>query len=222
MIASVQPPAAARHTWQAAFLAMLPVIRRHVQIAFRYLPAEAKEEAIQESLANTCVAFARLFQQGRSQRAFPIALARFAVAQIRDGRTVGSSQNVREVLSRYAQRKKGFSVQRLDQYDREEQQWIEAVVADTRTPVFEQVWFRIDFPAWLARLSPRNRRIAKLLAAGYSTGEVATRFGISASRISQLRRQLHDSWMDFHGDLPSRRPSKSRSSTPPTRRPHCV
>jgi DNA-binding NarL/FixJ family response regulator len=138
-------------------------------------------------------------------------LARFAVAQIRDGRTVGSPQNVREVLSRYAQRKKGFSVQRLDQYDREEQQWTEAVVEDTRTPVFDQVWFRIDFPAWLARLSPRNRRIAKLMAAGYSTGEVANKFGISASRVSQLRRQLHDSWLEFHGDLPSRRPTNSPS-----------
>jgi ATP/maltotriose-dependent transcriptional regulator MalT len=211
MIACVQPPAPARRTWQAAFLAILPAIQRHVQIAFRHLPAEAREEAIQESLANTCVAFARLFQQGRSQRAFPIALARFAVAQVRDGRTVGSSQNVREVLSRYAQRKKSFSVQRLDQYDREEQQWIEAVVEDTRTPVFDQVWFRIDFPAWLARLSPRNRRIAKLLAAGYSTGEVATKFDISPSRVSQLRRQLHDSWLEFHGDLPSRRPTNSRS-----------
>ena len=126
------------------------------------------------------------------------------MAQVRDGRTVGSSQNVREVLSCYAQRKKGFSVQRLDHYDWEEQQWIEAVVADTRTPVFDQVWFRIDFPAWLARLSPRNRRIAKLLAAGFSTGEVATKFGISASRVSQMRRQLHDSWMEFHGDIPSR------------------
>jgi DNA-directed RNA polymerase specialized sigma24 family protein len=222
MIASVQPPAGARRTWQAAFLAMLPVIQRHVQIAFRHLPAEAKEEAIQESLANTCVAFARLFQQGRSQRAFPIALARFAVAQVRDGRTVGSSQNVREVLSRYAQRKKGFSVQRLDQYDREEQQWTEAVVEDTRTPVFDQVWFRIDFPAWLARLSPRNRRITKLLAAGYSTGEVATEFDISPSRVSQLRRQLHDSWVDFHGDLPSRCPGNCRPCTPPIRRPHRV
>jgi DNA-directed RNA polymerase specialized sigma24 family protein len=222
MIASVQPPAGARRTWQAAFLAMLPVIQRHVQIAFRHLPAEAKEEAIQESLANTCVAFARLFQQGRSQRAFPIALARFAVAQVRDGRTVGSSQNVREVLSRYAQRKKGFSVQRLDQYDREEQQWTEAVVEDTRTPVFDQVWFRIDFPAWLARLSPRNRRIAKLLAAGFSTGEVATKFGISASRVSQMRRQLHDSWMEFHGDIPSRHAAAAISCPPHTRRPYCV
>ena len=50
---------------------------------------------------------------------------------------------------------------------------------------------RIDFPAWLATLSRRDRRIALRLADGDAAGSVAQQFGISQGRISQLRRELH-------------------------------
>ena len=60
---------------------------------------------------------------------------------------------------------------------------------------------RIDFPAWLATLSHRNRRIALRLAAGDAAGSVAQRFGISPGRISQLRRELAEAWQAFHGEF---------------------
>lgn len=114
-----------------------------------------------------------------------------------DGRRVGSRQNTRDVLSRRAQRKKRFQVERLDRFDDHENGWREAVVEDTRTPVFDQVCFRIDFPAWLARLSSRDRRIAELLAVGNSTKTVARQFRLSAARVSQLRREFYLSWREF-------------------------
>ncbi len=43
-----------------------------------------------------------------------------------------------------------------------DQAWRQAVVENHRTPVFQQVRFRIDFPAWLARLSPKQRKVALL------------------------------------------------------------
>jgi DNA-binding NarL/FixJ family response regulator len=200
MIAPIQRSKHSPPRWHRAFLAMLPAIVRCLRVAFRALQDEAREEAIQEALANTCIAYARLVQRGAADRAFPTVLARFAAAQVREGRRVGSRRNVRDVLSPYAQRKKQFFVERLDRFDTEEGQWLEAVVEDPHTPVFDQVWFRIDFPAWLDRLTPRHRRIAQTLALGHSTGEVARQFGISAGRVSQLRRELYESWCDFHGE----------------------
>jgi hypothetical protein len=95
-------------------------------------------------------------------------------------------------------------LQSLDHYDDQKQEWREAVINDPRTPVFHQVWFRVDFPAWLKRLSLRHRKIALALAKGYTTSWVATKFRLSRARISQLRRELHDSWQRFHaGDLQS-------------------
>ena len=60
---------------------------------------------------------------------------------------------------------------------------------------------RIDFDAWLATLSRRERRIAKVLAEGETTGGAAKKFGVSPSRISQMRSQLKRAWQLFQGEL---------------------
>jgi hypothetical protein len=204
-----------RPCWHQTFLAMLPTIHRYADLAFRDLHGDNHDDAVQEVVANTCVAFARLVEQGREDKAFPTVLARFAISQVRAGRQVGASLNVRDVLSRHARRKKGFVVERLDRMDRGHERWIEAVIEDPSTPVFDQVWFRIDFPEWLSQLSLRKREIAKALAIGDSTRHVAKRFGVSSGRISQLRRELYDSWLRFHGEPipPTRAPKNDHGSS---------
>ena len=191
-----QRPAA----WHGTFLALLPTIERSARIAFRNLRGEDHDDAVQEAVVRTCLAFRQLFLQGRASDAHPTVLARYAVAQIRAGRSVGTRMNIRDVLSHYAQRKKRFRVERLDHYESSDEVWREAIVEDPRTPVFDQVWFRIDFPLWLARLSGRDRRVAEALAVGDSTGEVAKRFGLTPGRVSQLRQAFYSSWRTFHGE----------------------
>jgi DNA-binding NarL/FixJ family response regulator len=71
-------------------------------------------------------------------------------------------------------------------------------VEDHRTPVPDQVAFRIDFPAWLCALSRGRRRIAEALAVGHSTSQVARRLRVSPGRVNQVRRELHDSWQKYH------------------------
>jgi DNA-directed RNA polymerase specialized sigma24 family protein len=186
--------------WQQQFLALLPVIINYVAPAFRNLHAEARAEAVQEAVCNAYVAFHRLMGQGRETLVYPTVLARFAVRQVWAGRQVGTRLNVQDVSSPYAQRRKQIRLGRLDRFDPKENRWLEAVVEDHRTPVPEQASFRVDFPAWLKTLSRRDRKVAKCLAAGHSTGEVARRFGISSARVSQLRRELYESWQQFHGE----------------------
>jgi hypothetical protein len=203
--------------WHPSFLAMLPAIRRSVRTSFRHLHGDHHDEAVQEAVANACVAFARLVERGCPDRAFPSALACFAVAQVRQGRLIGTSLNVRDVSSPYAQRRNRCTVERLDRFDGKQGRWEEAVVEDTRTAVSEQAWFRIDFPEWLSRLSPRDRRVAEALSIGHSTGDVARRFGVSPGRVAQLRRELHDSWRQFHGEAESPpREARVRRVRPPS------
>ncbi|HUT93405.1 MAG TPA: hypothetical protein VMY37_28335 [Thermoguttaceae bacterium] len=201
MIAS-RNPAPGRETlpaWHDGFLAMVPRIRRYADFAFRHLAEEARAEAVAETVANALLAYLRLFQQGKVDLAYPTVLARYAVAQIHDGRKVGNALNARDVLAERAQKRHGFVVERLDRFDKDSGKWIEAMIEDTETPVPDQAAFRCDFPAWLATHSTRHRRVAEALALSYSTGEVAKRFKVSRGRISQLRRELHDSWLEFHG-----------------------
>ena len=191
---------AAAPEWHRQFLAMLPVIRKYAKRAFQCLNAEAREDAVCEVTANAVVAFARLVELGKVDLAHPTVLARYGIVQTREGRRVGNRRRVGEVLSGYAQRKKGFFVERLDRFDKESAEWLEAVAEDPRTPVPDQVAFRVDFPAWLKLQTPRNRRIAEALAVGGTTSDVAKRFHVTSGRISQLRRQFQRSWQEFQGD----------------------
>ena len=189
------PPA-----WHAAFLAMLPAIRQQANYAFRRMRPAAKEDAVTEVVCATCAAFARLVAQGKAHVACPSALTRFAIKQCRAGRRTGNRLRINDVLSPYCQKRKGVKVERLDRFDREEDCWIEAVVPDDSRPVPEQVAFRIDFPAWLATYSERDRKIAEALSIGERTMDVAKRFGLSQGRISQMRNEFHDDWLAFHGE----------------------
>ena len=54
--------------------------------------------------------------------------------------------------------------------------------------------FALDFRTWLAKWDKRKRAIVEALAVGDKTSEVASRFGVSDGRISQLRREFESDW----------------------------
>jgi len=186
--------------WHADFLAMLPAIRTHARIAFRDFDPEARQEAVQEVMANTLVAFVRLVELDKVDLAYPTVLARYAVAQVRDGRRVGAKLKIRGLSSPYAQMRKGFQVERLDRCDRNDGQWQEILVEDRHATPADIAASRLDFAVWLKSLSSRYRKIATTLATGETTGRVARMFQLSDARISQLRRELSDSWRQFQGE----------------------
>jgi hypothetical protein len=101
--------------------------------------------------------------------------------------------NGKEPLSRYAQIGNGIKIEPHGE-------WIELLVEDKRAAVPDQVAAKMDIGAWFGTLSMRMKEIAKDLAFGCSTSEVARRHGVSAGRISQLRRTLEESWTAFQQD----------------------
>jgi hypothetical protein len=202
MIAFAKTPKRKRlaPAWQKAFLEMLPTIRRSAEIAFRAASPEARDDLVEEVIANAFVAYANLVRLGNRDSAFASALARYAIAQIRDGRRVGNRRRIRDVMSGYAQRHKAFHVVGLDFYDRPEERWLEIVVEDRRAGPAEIAVLRIDFQNWLRLLPRRQRKIALALAAGETTSAAAKLFGVTAARISQLRLWLKKSWEAFQGE----------------------
>ena len=189
--------------WHQAFVAMMPVIETHARISFRHLDADAKEEAVQNCLTNAMVAYLRLYELGKVDLAYPSVLARYAVAQTKDGRVTGNRLCVRDVSSPYAQKTKGTTLERLDHYDREANEWKEVLVEDRHCGPFDIVRTKLDFADWLNSLKRRDRRIAELLALGNHTTDVARRFKVCAGRVSQLRRELQRSWRQFVGEVPT-------------------
>jgi hypothetical protein len=178
----------------------VPIITTHARVCFRHLDPENCEEHVSEVVANAFCAFARLAQLGKLSLAYPSVLARYGVAQANEGRKVGSSLNVNDISSEYCQRVKGISVDRLDHFDTEEGAWQKILIEDRTATPADLAASRIDFPAWLETLNRRDRKIALKLAVGEKPGRVARLFHLSAGRISQLRRKLHDAWNRFHGE----------------------
>lgn len=200
---------------QAAFLILVPRIRTHGEVAFRYLKChDRREDAIAEMVALCWRWFLRLVQRGKDPAQFPSALADYAARAVRSGRRLAGMERAKEVLSLCARRRHGFAVESLpsstaspheDLYgdvhgQRKHDAWEERLQDDTRTPVPEQAAFRIDFPAWLGTQTERNRCIAEAMMQGDKTLELARQFAISPGRVSQLRRQLLQDYRRFHGE----------------------
>ena len=135
--------------------------------------------------------------------AFPTVLARFGVAQTREGRKVGGKMNCRDISSAYCQQRKKLVLERLDHYDSEEEAWAEILVEDKRVGPAETAVVRLDFSAWMQLLPRRLRKIAAFLASGETTTAAAKRFNVSQGRISQIRKELFLAWRRFQGEEPA-------------------
>lgn len=197
MIALAQTRPADRPAGQTKFLAMLPVITRYASLAFRSLDAEAREDAMAEVMANAYVAFARLAELGKTELAFPTVLALYGIRQYWDGRRVGTKANSNDLYAQQA------SLPREYLGTPQDQGWKEPLIDNRKSPVPDQAAFRIDFPRWLQTLPDRDRDIVLRLCQGERPVEVARQYGITRGRVSQLRRELHEGWLRFHGEISS-------------------
>ena len=188
--------------WHPTFMGMLPKICRYARHAFRHLSPECREESVQDVVCNALVAFSRLADHGKIELAYPTVLARYGIVQHRCGRRVGTRLNILDITSPYCRANKGVVVGRLDRYDANEEAWREILIEDRHAGPAEIATSRIDFAGWLKTLSRRDRKLALKLATGENTGKVAKLFKVSAGRISQIRRELMESWRTFVGEEP--------------------
>jgi hypothetical protein len=206
------PPIAHLH---AAFLSILPRIERHARLYFRHLRCpQRQDDAVAETVALAWRWFVRLVERGKDPLSFPTVLAAYAARAVRCGRRLCGQRSGKDVLSPLARQRHGFAVEGLpnsvraahdERYgvpggQRRQDAWEERLRDNTQTPVPEQVAFRLDFPAWLDSLTPRERRLVGEMANSERTLDLSRRFDVSPARISQLRRELHADWRRFLGD----------------------
>jgi hypothetical protein len=185
----------------AKFLAMLPRIRRQAGYYLRHVSKKDRADAIQEVVASAFVSYVRLVERGKADLAYAGPLARYGTFQYLNGRRVGNRMNGRELTSDLCRQKNGVSVELLDHFDNPADEWQQIVVEDRHSGPAEVASTRIDFGAWLESLPVRTRHVAETLATGEATSHVARMFGCSASRISQLRQELYQTWRVFQGDV---------------------
>jgi hypothetical protein len=188
---------------QASFLAIvLPRVLSHGRVSFRHLKCRhRREDAIQEMIGLSWQWHLRLAEKGKDATLFPTALATYAARALRSGRRLCGQEKVNDVLSPLAQRERHFAVEKLPDFSTLNGSPLEeALRNNTVSPVPEQAAFRLDFPAWLARLTERDHAIVEDLLLGERTLDVADKYGISPGRISQKRTEFCQDWQRFCGE----------------------
>jgi hypothetical protein len=201
---------------QSRFLSIRPRIETHARIYFRHVKCQTtKADRIAETLALAWKWFVRLAKRGKDATQYPSILATYAVKAVQNGRRLCGQLKAKDVMNERTQRRHGFKVEALPLSTRRCHEELHAGVTgqrhldayeerlhdNTRTPPDEQAAFRIDFPAWLTTRTERDRRIIKDMAFGEGTNHLARRFGLSPARVSQLRREYHDDWRQFTGEM---------------------
>jgi hypothetical protein len=197
---------------QEAFLAIQPRLLLHARIVFRHVRCpQQRADHIAEVIGLCWKWFIALARRGKDARQFVNALATYAARAVRSGRRVCGQERSRDVLSRLARQRHGFRVESLplairlpfeEEYARvlgpRRMDVLEERLQDNRqTPVPEQVIFRCDFPCWLQTRTPRDRSIIADMVCDESTTALARKYGVSAGRISQLRREYYRDWQRF-------------------------
>lgn len=180
---------------RAHFEGLLPDLERYLRFAFRAWRGEQLAEFLQEARCQALHGFALLCERGRESLAYPYPLARNAVRAVFSGRTFGQPVNSKDAFARSAQERGAFDVLMGVSW--------QALDLETRRGAnpADIVQARIDFSAWLDSLSTRDRAIAMRLAMGERTKDVASAFGLSPGRVSQLRDELRASWSRYIGDI---------------------
>jgi hypothetical protein len=185
---------------QARFVELRPQIEKHGRIYFRFVRCKQRlADLIAEMVSLGWKYFVRLVLRGKDPRNFLPMFNRRLAQHVKLGRRITGKEKPNDVLSSRAQVQHGFMVQTLPQYETDsgDNEALDALQDNTRTPPPEQAAFRIDFSAWLRTQTHRKRRIIHELMMGERTLDVANRFGTTPSRISQIRRELHRDWNLF-------------------------
>jgi hypothetical protein len=185
---------------QASFLAVvLPRILTHGRVCFRHVKcSHRRQDAIQDMIGLAWTWHVRLAEKGKDATAFPTALACYAGRAVRSGSRVAGQERANDVLSPVAQRRHHFFVGRLPDFETlSEHPLCEALLDNTKSPPDETVCFKLDFLAWLASLTERDRSIVEDLMIGERTLKVANKYKVSPARISQKRREYQQDWRSF-------------------------
>src|SRR5262249_25695385 len=148
--------------------------------------------------------FLRLIELGKNPLQFPTAIADFAARAVKAARRLCGKHKGKDVMNPMARQRFDFMVERLpvstrrsheDRYanphGQQAQDIFEERLRDNSiTPPPDAAAFKIDFACWLQTRTDRDRGIIGDMLLDERTLDLAKKYGLSAGRISQKRREF--------------------------------
>jgi len=172
----------------------------HVPLVFahwakRVESSDLREELLQESVCNAWAHWQALLRKNDSvPRHLIPGLVKWAVIHALSGRGIAHRPGAGEAAStdkRPDRCRPGrvIGAHALSLFDVPE-----LFLWATGSDPSHHVEVKIDFQHWINQQSPLKQRVARMLAMGNGTAIVAQETGLSAARVSQIRRELKNSW----------------------------
>ena len=174
-----------------SFEVLLAKMKPHFQHFARRvlrLKGDNLDDVMQELTATAYEMYRSLVQRGKE--VFYTPIMRFAIGHYKTGRRFIGSSSV-DVFS-----DKTRILGRSEICDGD----VLYFLFDERTNVAKSVAFKLDFQDWYRQQSARDQEIIRDLAMGEMPSDVAKKFGVSPSRITQYRRKYAASWYTFISD----------------------
>lgn len=199
----------------APFLDLLPKLHTHAAIYFRGIPCpDRKADKINETVALAWKWYIRLCEKGKDITKFRMVFIYLVAKAVKSGRRICGQEKAKDVLSPLAQQRHNFVVESLPastrvphehlygepRGQRKQDAYEERLKDNMVSPIPDQVQFRIDFPAWLATLTPRERKLIRAMALNEKTSDLSKEFEVSPGRISQMRKEFQQGWHRYIGD----------------------
>ena len=160
------------------------------------------EELTQASVSIAWKRYLRLKLQGEKEPDdFISTIATRSCQAVKAGRTVNGQEKGRSVHNRMTQARRRFMLVSLPEHDssREDTELLRAMQDDEASPA-DLAACLLDTQAWLSQLEERRRSMALDMIAGDTTTELATKYGASQGRVSQIRRELVADHGRFQGE----------------------
>ena len=173
---------------------MLPRFRYFAKRVLR-LKSDNYDDAVQDMTAIAFDLYRSLVRRGKPAYYSPIM--RFAVKYYRIGRRFMGANTV-DVLAERTQILGRCTVSSLSTFVNPNES--EFMQDRRQVDVADDVQWRIDYETWLAKQTPKDQEIIRLLAMGETLCNTARKAGVSHSCICQYRKRYAACWNDFIAD----------------------
>ena len=186
-------------SFDVLYAKMLPHFRYYAR---RYSRSKRidREDVIQELTGIALELYTSLVRRGKT--VFYTPIMKYAIKRYREGRRF-IGYNSTDILSEQTQMMGRSAICRLSEFDGDPGSWDFGHYNRNHDPA-EAVHWKIDYETWLSQQTPRDQAIAHDLSYGYTTGEVARKYGVSDGLISQYRKRYAESWENFIADKDKR------------------
>ncbi len=175
------------------------IVKATIPKVARPIGSEDTEELIQDTLASAAEMIESMERQGKEP--IPNSIAFYSIQRTKSGRRSTGAQRTDVMSPGFAMDNEDLFSMDADLADDEgcPMSLHDVIAADSEDPS-ETVLRDLDWHEFLTNLDVRKRRILAELMVGMGTNEIAKLFGISAARITQLKREIGVHLKVFMGD----------------------